>query len=178
MAERDGAVVAQNGPARRLMGGGAGRRCWEVVGGLEDTVGLPCQRNCVAGLIASGAEASQHTRPEVAGQQHHLTCIPIDDVVVCALSRVAGELPEEWESLTAREREVLRLLADGETTPSAALLLGISKSTLRTHVEKMRVKLGVNTRARKKAGRRVLHASGLPGKEISAFCCSGEASCR
>ena len=147
VAKRDGGVVAQNAPARRLMGAGRGKHCWDVVGGLENAEGLPCQRDCVAGLLASGMERSQHTRPRLAGQRHHLTCIPVDDVVVCTLGRGAREWPEKWQSLTLREREVLQLLAEGETTSGAATLLGVSESTLRTHVEKMRNKLGVNTRA-------------------------------
>jgi DNA-binding CsgD family transcriptional regulator len=52
-----------------------------------------------------------------------------------------------WQSLTPREREILALLADGETTSSTAALMGIRESTVRTHVERMRIKLSVNTRA-------------------------------
>ncbi|MBW2267144.1 MAG: helix-turn-helix transcriptional regulator [Deltaproteobacteria bacterium] len=147
VAKRNGDVVAQNAPARLLMGAGTGKSCWDMFGGLENAVGLPCQRNCVGGLLNSGMERSQHTRPTIAGQRHHLTCIPVDDVVVCTLGRGTGGRPEKWQSLTAREREVLQLLAEGETTPGAATLLGVSESTLRTHVEKMRNKLGVSTRA-------------------------------
>ncbi len=46
-----------------------------------------------------------------------------------------------------RVRELLRLLADGETSPSMARSLGVGESTVRTHVERMRDKWGVNTRA-------------------------------
>ncbi len=63
------------------------------------------------------------------------------------LSTAAGEAPESWELLTRRERNVLQLLADGETTASAARKLEISNSTVRTHVEHMRLKLGAKTRA-------------------------------
>ena len=66
---------------------------------------------------------------------------------MCTLSHATGQRPEKFEELTAREREVLALLAEGETTSSAAQQLGIRESTLRTHVEKMRFKFGVNTRA-------------------------------
>ena len=41
----------------------------------------------------------------------------------------------------------VQLLADGETTASAARKLEISNSTVRTHVEHMRLKLGAKTRA-------------------------------
>ncbi len=147
VAERDGTVIVQNGPARRLLGAKAGQSCWDVVGGLESAEGLPCAAGCVRKLLIAGVERSCHSRFELAGQRHHLSCIPMDDVVVCTLSHGTGRQPGVCEDLTPRERDVLQLLAEGETSPSAAERLGISKSTLRTHVEKMRIKLGVNTRA-------------------------------
>ncbi len=52
-----------------------------------------------------------------------------------------------WPALSAREREILALLAEGETTSSTAEILGVCESTIRTHVERMRSKLCVNTRA-------------------------------
>jgi DNA-binding CsgD family transcriptional regulator len=60
---------------------------------------------------------------------------------------VGGESPKIWQSLSRREHEVLRLLAEGENTSSVAARLHIRESTVRTHVEKMRTKLGVSTRA-------------------------------
>ena len=147
VAEREGTVVVQNTPARRLMGAAAGRNCWDVVGELKCAEGLPCAKGCVRELLAAGVDRSRHTRFELAGQRHDLTCIPMDDVVVCMLSHSTGKRPEKCEDLTAREREVLSHLAEGETTHSAARQLGIRESTLRTHVEKMRFKFGVNTRA-------------------------------
>jgi DNA-binding CsgD family transcriptional regulator len=63
------------------------------------------------------------------------------------VTRDADDLPERWQTLTPRERAVLELLASGETTASAATCLGISEATIRTHVENMRAKLGVTTRA-------------------------------
>ncbi len=147
VANRDGTVVVQNTPARRLMGAATGRSCWDVMAGLKSAEGLPCTRGCVRELLAAGVDRSQHTRLKLTGQRHDLTCVPMDDVVVCMLSHGTGERPEKCEDLTAREREVLSHLADGETTHSAARQLGIRESTLRTHVEKMRFKFGVNTRA-------------------------------
>ena len=147
VAERSGTVVSQNAPARRLMGPGKGKPCWHVVGGLERAEGLPCRRNCVGDLVDSGMERVQHARLKLAGQRHFLTCTPVDGVVVCTLSHGASELSGSWQSLTAREQEVLQLLSEGETSASAAARLGVSDSTVRTHVEKMRDKFGVNTRA-------------------------------
>lgn len=42
---------------------------------------------------------------------------------------------------------MLQLLAEGETTGSVAARLELGESTVRTHVEHMRTKLGASTRA-------------------------------
>ncbi|HJO22384.1 MAG: LuxR C-terminal-related transcriptional regulator [Myxococcota bacterium] len=147
IARRDGTVVAQNASARNAMGAGTGHPCWDVMPRLDEAEHLPCRRGCVADLLRNGLEQSQNARIRVSGRQHMLTCIPLGDNAVCVLSGVAGEAPESWELLTRRERNVLQLLADGETTASAAGKLGVSGSTVRTHVEHMRSKLGVKTRA-------------------------------
>jgi len=48
--------------------------------------------------------------------------------------------------LTARERDVLRLLADGKTNEEIGAALTISPQTVRTHVQKAMEKLGATTR--------------------------------
>ena len=98
-------------------------------------------------LLQSGLEQTQEAPVQVEGRRHGLTCVPIGDSVVCTLSAAGSEAPESWELLTPRERSVLQMLADGETTASAARKLGISSATVRTHVEHMRSKLGAKTRA-------------------------------
>lgn len=49
-------------------------------------------------------------------------------------------------ALTARQMEVLRLLADGMTNGDIARRLGISANTARTHVEEIRRAMGASTR--------------------------------
>jgi len=60
---------------------------------------------------------------------------------------MGSEIPKTWQALSPREQEILELLAEGETTSSIAEHLGVGASTVRTHVERMRSKLSVNTRA-------------------------------
>ena len=50
------------------------------------------------------------------------------------------------EPLTARELEVLRLLANGSSTSISAGMLGISTATLRAHVQAILRKLGAHSR--------------------------------
>ena len=147
IARKDGTLIAQNAPARRLMGPGTGKLCWNVVGGLEGAEGLPCQTNCVGRLLAEGLECTQRADLKLAGREHRLTCVPVDDTVVCMINCDAEHDPDKFQLLTVREREVLSLLAAGDETPAVAKKLDVSESTVRTHVEKMRAKLGVRTRA-------------------------------
>jgi DNA-binding NarL/FixJ family response regulator len=49
-------------------------------------------------------------------------------------------------SLTARERQVLTLLADGTTTADVARQLGISALTVQSHVKNILAKLGVHSK--------------------------------
>ena len=67
----------------------------------------------------------------------------VDPVLAGILtSDLAGNLP----SLTQREREVLRLLADGHTNEEIGKRLFISPETVRTHVRKAMTKLDADTR--------------------------------
>ncbi len=147
VAGGDGSVVAQNKPARRMLGPGTGEFCWDVMGRLEHTENMPCREGCVVKLLAVGLDCSQHKQFTLGGQRHQLSCIPVNGMVVCMLNPLGGETPKAWQTLSPREQEIMLLLADGETTSSVASKLGVGESTVRTHVERMRSKLGVNTRA-------------------------------
>jgi DNA-binding NarL/FixJ family response regulator len=61
---------------------------------------------------------------------------------VFAVSQANGSTPE----LTQREREVLRLLADGFANEEIGRQLFISPETVRTHIRKAMTKLGADTR--------------------------------
>jgi DNA-binding NarL/FixJ family response regulator len=62
------------------------------------------------------------------------------------LRRLARPEPVELESCSAREAEVLGLVADGATNPEIAEKLFISQTTVRSHVQSLRLKLGVRSR--------------------------------
>jgi DNA-binding NarL/FixJ family response regulator len=52
----------------------------------------------------------------------------------------------QLQSLTVREKEVLRLMAEGEPSRSIASSLGISYTTVRTHIRSLGQKLGVHSK--------------------------------
>jgi DNA-binding NarL/FixJ family response regulator len=70
--------------------------------------------------------------------------VQLDPAVVRGLA-VASTPPTQAE-LTARELEVLSLLAEGDSNKSIAAALGISERTARTHVSNILAKLGFSSR--------------------------------
>ena len=48
--------------------------------------------------------------------------------------------------LTRRQREILQLLADGESTTVAARELGLSEETVKTHIKNALARLGAQNR--------------------------------
>ncbi len=63
-----------------------------------------------------------------------------------ALVRSVSAPRQSGDSLTAREREVLKLMADGLTNADIAERLVIGVATVKTHVSSVISKLGVSTR--------------------------------
>ncbi|MEU3452738.1 response regulator transcription factor [Micromonospora sp. NPDC006766] len=62
-------------------------------------------------------------------------------------TRLLGQVRAPADPLSARELEILRLIADGATNREAAARLFISEATVKTHVLHIYTKLGVNDRA-------------------------------
>lgn len=61
--------------------------------------------------------------------------------------RWTGRHPANAPNLSSREREVLRLLADGRTNKEIAILLGLSPETVKTYLKRLFAKLGIERRA-------------------------------
>ena len=89
-------------------------------------------------------EAADHLRAEVRAGR-------LDGDAVDAVLRAAGHRTrrrsESVAGLTARELEVLRLLARGASNKQIAAELGITRKTVGNHVEHIYTKLGVENRA-------------------------------
>ncbi len=58
----------------------------------------------------------------------------------------SGEASDPYESLTDREKQVLKLVAEGRSNKEVAVILGISVKTAMSHREHVMEKLGVHNR--------------------------------
>lgn len=73
------------------------------------------------------------------------------------------EVCEPWESLTQRERQVLRLLSMGQDNTAIAQSLDVAPKTIEFHVTNLLGKLGVASRLEAAAWARTCWPNGLPG---------------
>jgi DNA-binding CsgD family transcriptional regulator len=74
------------------------------------------------------------------------------------LQRQACEAPAGLDDLTAREREVLQLIADGHTNKEIARQLVLSVRTVEWHRARIKQKLGASSRAELQRAARALNA--------------------
>jgi DNA-binding NarL/FixJ family response regulator len=65
---------------------------------------------------------------------------------IAALLNKRRSMDTQLESLTPREKEVLRLMAEGVSSRDIAGKLGISYTTVRTHIRSLGSKLGVHSK--------------------------------
>jgi len=65
---------------------------------------------------------------------------------IASLLAKRKSIESQLERLTPREREVLRLLADGHPSRSIAAQMGISYTTVRTHIRSLGSKLAVHSK--------------------------------
>ncbi|MGH3724628.1 MAG: response regulator [Mycobacterium sp.] len=99
---------------------------------------------------AAGFLSKESTRAELVSAV--LDCARGRDVVTASLtSGLAGEIRKRAQpagpSLSTREREVLRMIASGQSVPAIAKELFVAPSTVKTHVQRLYEKLGVGDRA-------------------------------
>ncbi len=77
---------------------------------------------------------------EAAARQAHLS----PQASTCLLQELRA--PERPESLTERERDVLRLLAQGSANKEIAYALQVAEDTVKTHIRHILAKFGVQSR--------------------------------
>jgi DNA-binding CsgD family transcriptional regulator len=133
-----------DGPVRRL-NRAAGlqvrtmRSVQRAMGALSEQPGPPCAV-VVAALLEPTAAARTLDLLDLPSPPH----VPAH--VIAALKRRPRNGPLKVP-LTARERQVLSLLANGHTNRETAAALGVSERTIETHRAHLVAKLGTRTRA-------------------------------
>ena len=128
-------------------------RLWGAAEALREAIGAPPPRDHVR-----AQEATVATRRGLGEEAFATACaagraLPLAEAVAEALALPVDRAdPEsagvaERHGLTAREVEVLGLLAAGRTNPEIAETLFITTRTAQTHVQNIFAKLNVGTRA-------------------------------
>jgi DNA-binding NarL/FixJ family response regulator len=125
---------------------------------VREAIGAPLPPGLRAGYDRTHAAArSQLDDATFTAAWTEGQAMPLEQAVAYALAALdsVGAKPDQMRAdpaearpheLTARELEVLRLVAVGLTDPQVAEKLVISRRTVNTHLASIYSKLGVNTR--------------------------------
>ena len=131
----------------------AGVEVTDIVGQLREQVDAPIV------IFTSDGGARLLSEALKAGVKGYVRKdSPSDDLVRAIEAARAGEfyvdpglsstivLDEADRTLSARQREILQMLADGMQTEAVATKLGLSTETVRTHTKRILAKLEASTR--------------------------------
>jgi len=157
-------IVTWNEAAEKLTGitseEAVGRPCWEVLAGVDDDGGLICHAGCSGARLAREGwpVAARELSIRTGGGRRKVVLSTValrdgDSSLYVHLLRNGGEAadphdaaePAEESALTPRQREVLKLLADGSPAKAIALRLGISETTVRNHIRSILLELGCHS---------------------------------
>jgi NarL family two-component system response regulator LiaR len=108
----------------------------------EDLIGETLRAGAI-GYLMKNVSADQLAEAVRAAHAGRSTLAP---EAADALVRSVTAPKQTGDSLTAREREVLKLMAEGMTNADIAERLVIGVATVKTHVSSIMSKLGVSTR--------------------------------
>jgi two-component system, NarL family, response regulator LiaR len=131
---------------RRILSERPGTRVIALTSFLDDDKVLPAVRAGAAGYLLKDAEPGELVRAIRTVNDGEALLHPA--VAARVLREVAADAPaaENDGGLTAREREVLALVARGLPNKLIARELGIAEKTVKTHVSSILAKLGVSDR--------------------------------
>ena len=154
--DADLTIVSWNRAAEELTGVSAdeavGRYCWEALGGHDERGNLVCHRGCSTARLARerwpvSCQALLIKAREGEGRVE-VSTIAVDEgdrslFLHVMVPRSETSSPRATPGLlTARQRQVLRLLADGVPAKVIAVRLGITEATVRNHIRAILVELG------------------------------------
>lgn len=161
-------ILSWNRAAEELTGIPAaeavGHRCWEILGGHDELGALVCHAGCsYARLARDGWPVASHEltiRADGGRRKISLSTIALrgaeEPVFLHLMLPATGAPPEEPEAsvplhdervpdLTPRQREVLRLLAEGRPAKVIARELGLAETTVRNHIRAVLLELGCHS---------------------------------
>jgi two-component system, NarL family, response regulator LiaR len=143
MPNRDGVSAMQE--LKERGGRGSKSRVIVLTSFLEDDRLLPALVAGAAGYLLKDSQPAELAR---AVRAAHAGEAIIDPTVAARLVQALSERPPApaLDDLTARERDVLTLIAQGRSNKRIALELGISEKTVKTHVGHVLAKLDVTDR--------------------------------
>jgi len=144
---KDGRIIEMNEAARELFGEASGRSCCDVVCAVSRGREPCCTATCISSL-RSDADSRDLRGAVVREHVGRLMCSNVGtEVVVTVVVDDPIPVVSVSEVLTTREAEVLTLVSKGLNSKEIAGILGVSESTVRTHVEHARAKFGAASRA-------------------------------
>ena len=118
----------------------------QIVAAAEHWVSLRTGRPWRAALTEAQALDRMKAEVEAGRFDEEVVAALLAGVLSNAPAKPVAPVPGE-PSLSERELEVLRCISRGENTKQVARALGIGPRTVRTHVERLFLKLGCSTRA-------------------------------
>lgn len=151
--DRSLTVTSWNAAAERLTGvrrsDAVGRRCWEILGGQGEEGDVICQAGCShARLAREGFPVTCHAMLVRTGggrTRVDVSTVALGDGRLLHLL-VRGRRPARTApELTARQREVLGLMADGLSAKAIAAQLGVAETTVRTYIRVILRELGAHS---------------------------------
>ena len=171
--DQRGVIVLWNEAAEKTFGYPAstalGQQCWKLLCGKDINNNKYCCKFCPLIEMAFQHEPVHEFQASfktalAERKQYAISCITIFDesgkeqlMHICRPDKETVEIGEDLSkiipsanpnssSLSQREIEVLKLLADGESTREIAATMGISTSTVRIHIQHVLQKLNVHKR--------------------------------
>jgi DNA-binding CsgD family transcriptional regulator len=135
-----------------------GRPCWEVLGGVDEQGAVICHPGCPAAQLAREGQPipSRRILIKTAEGRKPLT-VMMSTIAAVSANRAAVGLhllrampsaeaePAPESHLTARQHEVLELIAEGAPAKVIATRLGVAEVTVRNHIRAILLQLGCHS---------------------------------
>jgi len=129
---------------RRISAERPGVRVIALTSFLDDDKLFPAVRAGAAGYLLKDVEPQELVKAIRAVHAGEALLHPA--VAARLMEEVAGSGADAADPLTPREREVVGLIARGQSNKRIALELGIAEKTVKTHVSNILAKLGLSDR--------------------------------